>query len=318
MLLKKADDKSKRLTLLQDLQKSPMLDARQKTWLREELDRVRKGIQGESESAFILDQYFKDGKNHVLLHDLRFVVDGDVAQIDHVIINRGFGVYLIETKNYAGSVRINGHGEFTIEYDSGRFGVPSPIEQSLRHERIVRKLFERLEITNRIGTDFEFHHVVMFHPKAIITRPPQKEFDTSNVIKADQFPTWHQRFVDKEISLGTVLKGIANMRSLETVAEWGEKLARQHRPDNPLALPEFMQPKAPTPAAVAQGPGRGLLPAEAGQSMQTQPPDARMKKLICMHCNAKISFPEGKFCWSNERRFKGGQYCRDHQKLHPI
>lgn len=50
MLLKKADDKSKRLALLEDLQRSAMLDARQKKWLREELVRLRKGIQGEQES----------------------------------------------------------------------------------------------------------------------------------------------------------------------------------------------------------------------------------------------------------------------------
>jgi len=33
MLIKSADDKTKRLTLLEDLQKSTMLDARQKDWL---------------------------------------------------------------------------------------------------------------------------------------------------------------------------------------------------------------------------------------------------------------------------------------------
>lgn len=315
MLLKKADDKSKRLALLQDLQKSPMLDARQKAWLGDELDRVRKGVEGENESAFILDQYFKDGKNHVLLHDLRFVVDGDVAQIDHMVINRFFNIYLIETKNYGGSVSINAHGEFTMQYGSNRFGVQSPIEQSLRHERVLRKLLERLEITNRIGSGFEFFHVVMFHPKAIITRPSVKEFDTSNVIKADQFPTWHQKFVDNEIGVGDVLKGMMNMRSLELIRESAEKLVRQHRPDNPLALPEFMQPKVSTPAAVAQSRAKAPAPAEVIQPIQTQQTDARTKKLICMHCNSKISFAEGKFCWNNEKRFGGGQYCREHQSL---
>ncbi len=94
MLLKTADDKSKRLALLEDLQRPTMLDARQKKWLRDELIRLRKGIQGEKDSAYYLDQYFKHGVNHVVLHDLRFVVDGDVAQIDHLVINRACGIYL--------------------------------------------------------------------------------------------------------------------------------------------------------------------------------------------------------------------------------
>lgn len=37
MLIKSADDKTKRLALLEDLQKSLLLDMRQKEWLRDEL-----------------------------------------------------------------------------------------------------------------------------------------------------------------------------------------------------------------------------------------------------------------------------------------
>ena len=114
MLLKSADDKSRRLALLEDLQRSPVLDFTQKKWLKEELMRQKKGIQGERESAFYLNSHFKDGVNHVVLHDLRFAFDGEVAQIDHLIINRAFGIYLIETKNYAGNLVINDHGEFTV------------------------------------------------------------------------------------------------------------------------------------------------------------------------------------------------------------
>jgi hypothetical protein len=95
-----------------------------------------------------------------------------------------------------------------------------------------------------------FHHVVMLHPKAIITRPLGKSFDTSNVIKADQFPTWHQQFVEK-IGVGTVFKSLLNIRSLDTIQEWGEKLMRQHRPADLLHLPEFMQPKQPAKATAA-------------------------------------------------------------------
>lgn len=43
MLIKSADDKSKRLALLEDLQNSPVLDAWQKNKLREALLRLRKG-----------------------------------------------------------------------------------------------------------------------------------------------------------------------------------------------------------------------------------------------------------------------------------
>ncbi len=324
MLLKTADDKSKRLALLEDLQQSPILDAKQKKWLREELSRFRKGIQGEKDSAYYLDQYFKDGENHVVLHDLRFVIDGDVAQIDHLIVNRGIGVYLLETKNYSGNLVINEHGEFTVEYDDDRFGIPSPIEQSRRHERILRRLLERLGIANRTGGALDCYHVVMLHPKAIIRRPPSNAFDTSNVIKADQFPTWHGQFIDKSLGISDVLKAAVNLRALDTIKEWGEKLVRQHRPANLLELPEFMRPgQGPASGPKSTPKSTSAIPVASVSSPKMDSPqriadradEPPAKRLLCAHCGTKITFPEGKFCWNNEKRFGGLQYCREHQAL---
>jgi len=311
MLIKAADDKSKRLALLEDLQQSPLLDARQKKCLREELMRCRKGIQGEKESAFYLDSYFKDAENHVLLHDLRLVVDGDVAQIDHLVLSRGGNVYLIETKNYSGNLEVNAHGEFTAHYDDEHFGIPSPLEQSKRHERVLSKLMETLGMVPRTDKKLDYHHVVMLHPKAIIRRPDTKELDTSYLIKADQFPAWREKFVEK-IGVSGVFKSLINMRSLETIKEWGEKLKRQHRPADLLDLPPFMQPK-PKLAQTAAAPKH---PAPAPATPEISEVDASLaKKLICAHCRAKISYAEGKFCWANAKRFGGLQYCREHQRL---
>lgn len=319
MLLKRADDKSKRVTLLEELHRSSALGARQKQWLREELGRLRKGIQGEADSAYYLDHLFKDSENHVVLHDLRFVVDGDTAQIDHLLISRGLGFFLLETKNYSGNVSINAHGEFTVDYDGDRFGVPSPIEQSHRHQRVLMRLFDRLGIDTRVG-DLKFHHVVMFHPKAIIERPKASEFDTRNVIKADQFPSWREKYVDREISGAGILSAIVNLRSFDTIKDWGEKLVRQHRPADLLNLPEFMRPK------VAAKPASSPVPAASAAPSPMRTPDvkpieqaasASEKRLICLHCQSKISYPEGKFCWNNSARFQGGQYCREHQSLFP-
>lgn len=270
MLLKTADDKSKRLSLLEDLQRSTLLDSFQKKWLREELMRLRKGIQGEKDSAYYLDQYFKHGVNHVVLHDLRFVVDGDVAQIDHLVINRGFGIYLFETKNYTGNLVINDHGEFTAQYDDMYFGIPSPIEQSQRHARILTRLLKNLGIGNRIGGEMKFFHVVLLHPKAIIQRPAPNSFDSTNVIKADQFPSWHQRFVDKEGTFGETLKLMANLRGLDTIQDWANKLVRQHRPADLLELPDFMQPKPiPVASAVRAREAQRAEPSPAQQQPQS-------------------------------------------------
>ena len=85
----------------------------------------------------------------MLLHDLRFVIDGEVMQIDHLILSRMGSVFLLETKNYACNLVINERGGVTAEYRNARFGIPSPIEQSLRHEKVLRQSLERLGIVGR-------------------------------------------------------------------------------------------------------------------------------------------------------------------------
>jgi hypothetical protein len=326
MLIKTADDKTRRLTLLQELQKSPLLDARQKDWLREELRRLRTGMEGERDAAHYLDAKFKDSSTHAMLHDLRISVDGEVAQIDHLLVNRGLMFFLFETKCFNSELHINDRGEFTLTYPGERqFGIPSPIEQSRRHERILAKLLERLGITGRMGTRPQFVHVVMLHPKAIIHRPPSKEFDTDCVIKADQIGTWHAQFVDQQLGGVRLLNVALNLRSEDDLRGLAEKLARQHRPADQLTLPDFMAPQPARAAKPAQAPSRSR-PVDGPQAFQaptakaspsapaTQPPPEELRrKLVCVACRQKISFAEGKYCWNNEDRFGGFQYCREDQ-----
>ena len=161
--------------------------------------------------------------------------------------------------------------------------------------------------------------------KATIERPASKSFDTSNVIKADQFPSWHKSFVDK-LGFGTVFKSVLNLRSLDTIKDWGEKILRQHRAEDLLALPDFMRPQQVVKAATVSAPVHrapfslgGVAQAAAAPvksqlpSPVTRQPEEHGKRLICAHCAAKITYPEGKFCWNNAKRFGGLAYCREHQ-----
>lgn len=318
MIIKKADDKTKRLALLVDLKKSTALDFQQKEWLDEELTRVRRGIEGERDAAFYIDSYLKDSKNNAVIHDLRLEIDGEVAQIDHLIVNRLMYFVLIETKCFNGNVTINEFGEFSVTYANGRmFGIPSPVEQSKRHERVLSKVIEQLGIAGRLGVKPSFHHLVMLHPKAIIQRPSMKALDTSNVIKADALPAWHTKWADAAFGVSDAITGLLSIRSTDTIKEWADKLAQRHRPTNPLSLPPFMAPKvAVEPVKVAKEPAAAYqASASTANSTPNGGRDESLKrKLICVSCGGKITFAEGKFCWGNERRFGGFQYCREHQK----
>jgi Nuclease-related domain len=226
-------------------------------------------------------------------------VDGQIAQIDHLLISRMLNFYMLETKNFAGDVTITPHGEFSVKYGAEKiYNIPSPIEQSKRHENVLRRLLTKLDIVGRAGMDLQFKHVVLVDPKAAINRPNAKTFNTSMVIAADQFRTWHLAHVDKDISTTDVLFGMLNFKSTDALKQVAEKICRQHRPENLLHLPDWLQPQ----------PAKSQKEVIVNQSEQ-----GGRKKLICLTCNSKISYDEGKFCWNNDKRFKGGQYCRTHQ-----
>lgn len=318
MIIKSGDDQSKRIRLLEELQLSPLLDSFQKDWLVKQLKMLRSGQAGERDAAHYINSYWGDGENSAVIHDLRLDIDGQVAQIDHLIISRAFTFYLLETKNFAGNLSINEYGEFSVSYDSGKtFGIESPIEQSRRHELVLRKALDQLGITGRVSKMPAFEHVVMIHPKGIIKRPDPKKFDTKNVIKADQIRTWHDGYVDNELSAIQVFSGLFNLRGKETVRDWAERLVAMHRPVDPLWLPDFMAPKIASKSAPATQ--SGAVQSEVHLNRPGIPAaqaDALKKKCICATCGQKISFEEAKFCWRQERRFGGLQYCREHQKSH--
>jgi hypothetical protein len=194
-----------------------------------------------------------------------------------------------------------------VEYSGERrYGIESPLEQSRRHETVLRKVLERLGITGRAGTEPTFIHVVMVHPKGIIHRPPMDKFDTSMVIKADQFATWQAKFVEK-LGVTTLLPALVNLHDRNTVKKWGEQLKGEHRPTNPLELPDFMRPKVTAPATPRPTPEAApavLVRAEATQK-DTKP--------VCATCGKPVTPKATKFCRDKAEWFGGQIYCYDHQ-----
>lgn len=309
MLIKAVDDKTKRLRLLEDLQASPRLDARQKEWLATELRNTRTGIQGEKSAAHFLDNHLGASRNWMVLHDLRISVEGETAQIDHLLVGRA-GLLLLETKTFGGDITVNEYGEFSVQYPGERvFHIPSPYEQSRRHGNVLHKLLQRLEILPRIGKRHRMEHLVLVDPRRAIMRPPTKSLDTGFLIKADQFPDWHQKWVDKDDGILDAISLLADVRGTATIQEWAEKIVRQHRPAPVLDLPAFMAPKAEPVRPPVAAPVAATQPVGAAHD----PDESIKRKLVCATCRAKISFPEGKFCWNQEQRFGGYQYCREHQ-----
>lgn len=327
MRIKKADDKSKRLTLLESLLSDKRVSAEGQKWLKDQLWALRAGIQGEKDAAHYLDAYFHAGsQNTVLLHDLRIEVDDQVAQIDHLLVNRFFEFILIESKNFSGNLIINERSEFSVEYSHKKVGIPSPFEQSKRHALVLDALRKKLGIEGRLGASPTFTHVVLVHPQTTITRPDNWK-PPGHLMKADAFATWYQQEHTEEAGLFTMVKEMANVRSRETVREWGKVLVQAHRPADLFHIPEFARPKS-TPAANLAPPSAKAPTPRANQeaaaiSQKPVPPvpdttapsqEAREGRYFCANCKKTITQAAFSFCMSNKARFGGRAYCMTHQK----
>ena len=111
MIIKKMDSKQEEMAELTALLKGK-LTPYQRFLIERELKTMRSGLYGEKDSAYYIDFYFGDSKNWAVIHDLRFEHKGKVAQIDHLLINRFFDIYVLESKNYAYKLKITPGGEF--------------------------------------------------------------------------------------------------------------------------------------------------------------------------------------------------------------
>lgn len=330
MRIKKADDKSKRLTLLESLLSDKRVNAEGQKWLDKELWALRTGIQGEKDAAHYLDTYFDtNSQNTVLLHDLRVEVDGQVAQIDHLLINRLFEFILIESKNFSGNLIINERNEFSVAYGSKAVGIPSPFEQSKRHALVLDALRKKLGIVGRLGANPTFTHVVLVHPQTTITRPNNWK-PPGHLMKADAFATWYQQEHVEEASLLSMVKEMTNVRSRETVREWGNALLQAHQPAALFQIPDFIERQLTanaalrvTPSEVAVTAAQSASPAAVHNSafatvaiktLEGGKPFIKTSGYFCAKCKTGISQTVYSFCMNNKNRFAGRAYCMPHQK----
>ena len=99
------------------------------------------GIKAEQQLAHYLKRAFGDARDIFVLNDLRVLCNGEVAQIDHLLLHRS-GMVIIESKSVTTEISVNRQGDFTRTYKGNRSGIPSPIEQARRQANLLRKLLD--------------------------------------------------------------------------------------------------------------------------------------------------------------------------------
>jgi len=178
MLIKAADDKQPQIDALEALLTRPDVDVATKTQIDRELKTIRAGARGERDAAYEIDFHYATNPNRAVIHDLRLEVDGRVAQIDHLIIDRYLTIWVCESKHFAEGVGVNEHGEWVRFFGGRPSGIPSPIDQNRRHIAVLEEVFDRklVDPKKRLGVTIKprFKSVILVSNNARITRPRSK------------------------------------------------------------------------------------------------------------------------------------------------
>jgi len=229
MIIKNADDKTNQIQQLEDLLSVASGD--QKTKITQELRNIRAGIKAEQEAAYLIDFDLGKSQNTLVIHDLRLEIDGRVAQIDHLLINRTLNIFVLETKHFHAGLKVTEEGEFMSwnAFKKCFEGMSSPFAQNERHIAVLNDALARIDMPSKVGLRLSpvCHSYVLISSKARIDRP--KKFDTSRIIKSDMLAATLEKFFDKAGVL-EVVGSLARCLSAETLEKVGQILLRMHQP----------------------------------------------------------------------------------------
>jgi len=233
MIIKNKDDCQDQIDYLADLLERDFSDEK-KSMIERELKCLYSGKKGEDSSAYYLDFDFKESKNWHVIHDLRIEHDGDVAQIDHLIIGRMMDIYVLESKNFNYGVSISDEGDFSYFYNNRPFSIPSPIAQNERHIKLLdRFLTDNDFLPKRLGITLKpkYRNIVLISPTSRLTKPKKGFYDCSSVMKGDKFLERFKK--DMGVDTDTIvenMKSVSKVISQNNLKLFVEKLALHHKP----------------------------------------------------------------------------------------
>ena len=119
--------------------------------IEQDLFMAEQGLWGENEIMYELKNA---NIGMYVIHDLNIAFEDFKAQIDFVVITRGY-IYFIECKNLIGNITVTDKGDFIREYmfegKKVKKGIYSPIRQVDRQKDVFRKIW-----ANHNGKLFSF------------------------------------------------------------------------------------------------------------------------------------------------------------------
>ena len=225
MLYKDIDSKEQEIQQLKTLILRSQ-NPKQKNLIKTDLARVLNGYKAEKDNAYYIGFRFKESPRSILLHDVRIEHEGKVAQIDHIIINR-FGIEILESKSFTGTLTIKGDGALNVKYGNKTQTFPNPIEQNKRHAEILGDFIKaNIALPSNLKLlGVPIVSTVLINPQTTITHNTLPE----GFARADSFTThWDERI--ENMSPLAMFKSISKMMTLDKAKEIADFLVKSHTP----------------------------------------------------------------------------------------
>ncbi|MCK9293880.1 MAG: NERD domain-containing protein [Desulfobulbaceae bacterium] len=299
MIIKEKDSRESDIALLESVLAQD-LPQQKSDLVKKELASLRKGVKGEEDAAYLINFDFGSSKNWAVLHDLRLEVNGQVAQIDHLLINRFFEFYVLESKNFSYGMKIEEDGDFLVYYNKQYHGIPSPIEQNRRHIKVLEECLKMHDIMpKRLGIPIKpnFINYVLMSAGSRVIRPKKSAVDSSAVIKVDSLHSTIDKKIDNMQPLGA-LACVAKLSSSETVMDIAQRIAALHKPIQIDYAKRF---------------GVASPQADAGETRKKRLP-TRSTRYFCWACKEGVPDVVAEYCWSYKHIYDNKVYCKKCQK----
>ncbi|WP_394204526.1 nuclease-related domain-containing protein [Shewanella waksmanii] len=159
---------------------------------------AKAGLKQEQDVAFFLRRAYKDHDEVMVINDLKFRFNDEVAQIDHLIVYT-YGFVLIESKSIKGHVKVNQQGEWTRSLGAYQGkpkwqGMASPLKQVELQQALLLELLmhHRSEILGKLlgikQQGFKgrcWHHLCAVSSDSVIDRKTMPKQVSDKLIKTE-------------------------------------------------------------------------------------------------------------------------------------
>lgn len=226
MLVKKPDDGADQLDTLLKLARKPSISGEARFRVEQAAQRYATYLAGHHVLSDRLDALFADSEQWALIHDLRIEFRGEVAHIDHLLINRMFEGWVMTGGQFSEGLILTNKGQAYAYVAGARVPTVSPLIETRRGVALLTRLLAAdSDLAERVGatTPPRFKPLTLIPDKALLEVPVQFP-DRSEILRMQDLP----EFLSKASPPRPTLASLARTVSPGILSQLGRHLAAMH------------------------------------------------------------------------------------------